>query len=41
MRYLAEPKYKKYVEGYGFMSFAKKMEINMVKNEWIQQQEQE
>ena len=41
MRYLAEPKYKKYVEGYGFTSFAKKMEINMVKNEWIQQQEQE
>ena len=24
MRYSTEPKYRKYVEGYGFLSFAKK-----------------
>ena len=24
MRYSAEPKYRKYVEGYGFLSFARK-----------------
>ena len=24
MRYSVEPKYKKYVQGYGFLSFAKK-----------------
>ena len=33
MRYSAEPKYKKYVEGYDFLSFARKLEeINMLKN---------
>ena len=25
MRYSLEPKYRKYVEGYGFLSFAKKL----------------
>ena len=25
MRYLTEPKYRKYVEGYGFLSFARKV----------------
>ena len=24
MRYLAEPKFRKYVKGYGFLSFARK-----------------
>ena len=24
MRYLTEPKYRKYVQGYGFLSFARK-----------------
>ena len=33
MRYLLEPKYRKYVKGYDFFSFAKKnLQINMVKN---------
>ena len=36
MRYSTEPKYRKYVEGYGFLSFAdchlQNLEINMVKN---------
>ena len=32
MRYLLEPKYKTYVEGYGFLSFARNLKINMVKN---------
>ena len=32
MRYSLEPKYRKYVKGYGFESFAKNLEINMVKN---------
>ena len=31
MRYSIEPKNRKYVEGYGFLSFARKSEINMVK----------
>ena len=26
MRYLIKPKYRKYVEGYGFLSFARKFE---------------
>ena len=32
MRYSLEPRYGKYVQGQEFMSFAKNMEINMVKN---------
>ena len=32
MRYLIEPKFRKYVKGYGFLSFAKNLVINMVKN---------
>ena len=32
MRYSLEPRYRKYVQGQGFMSFAKVLEINMVKN---------
>ena len=31
MRYSIEPKFRKYVKGYGFLSFAKKFG-NMVKN---------
>ena len=41
MRYSLEPKYKKYVQGYGFLSFEENLEINMVKNYWILQQKQE
>ena len=32
MRYSLEPNYRKYVQVYGFLSFARKLEINMVKN---------
>ena len=33
MRYSTEPKFRKYVKGYGFLSFARKFgELNMVKN---------
>ena len=32
MRYSTEPRKRKYVEGYGFLSFAKNLEINLVKN---------
>ena len=31
MRYSTEPKYRRYVIGYGFLPFAQKMVINMVK----------
>ena len=31
MKYSTEPKYRKYVKGYGFLSFARKFG-NMVKN---------
>ena len=31
MRYSAEPKYKKYVEGYDFLSFARKLGDKYVK----------
>ena len=31
MRYSTEPKYRKYVEGYGFLSFAKKIGDKYVK----------
>ena len=32
MKYSTEPKYRKYVEGYGFLSFARnKLEITMIK----------
>ena len=32
MRYSLEPSYRKYVQGQGFMSFAKNMVSNMAKN---------
>ena len=32
MRYATEPTFRKYVKGYGSLSFAKSLEINMVKN---------
>ena len=32
MRYSLEPRYRKYVQGQGFISFLKILEINMVKN---------
>ena len=32
MRYSLEPTYRKYVQGQGFMYFAKNMSINIVKN---------
>ena len=32
MRYSLQPKYRKYVKGYGFLSFARKFGDNMVKN---------
>ena len=41
MRYSIDPKDRKYVEKYGFLSFAKKLTINMVKNQWTLQQKQE
>ena len=31
MRYSTEPKFRKYVQGYGFLSFARKLEIDMAK----------
>ena len=32
MRYSLEPTYKRYVKGYSFLSFAKKLKVNMVKD---------
>ena len=32
MRYPLEPNYRKYVKGYGLLSFGRNLEINMVKN---------
>ena len=32
MRYSTEPRFRKYIKGYDFLSFAKKFVINMVKN---------
>ena len=32
MRYSTEPKYRKYVEGYGFLPFARKFGDNMLEN---------
>ena len=39
MRYSTEPRFRKYVKGYGFLSFAKKFvtKVNMVKSSWILQ----
>ena len=37
MRYSTEPKFRKYVKGYGFLSFAKNLVIYMVKSQWILQ----
>ena len=31
MRYSTEPKFRKYVQGYGFLSFARKLETDMAK----------
>ena len=31
MRYSLEPHYRRYVQGQGFMSFARNIEINMAK----------
>ena len=31
MRYSTEPRFRKYVKGYGLLSFAKNLVINMVK----------
>ena len=41
MRYSTEPKYKKYVEGYGFLSFARKSGDKYGKKKWILQQKKE
>ena len=35
MRYSTEPKYRKYVKGYGFLLFARRFVVNMVKHYWI------
>ena len=32
MRYSIEPKFRKYAKGYGFLSFARKLGVNMAKN---------
>ena len=32
MRYSTEPKYRKFIKGYGFLSFARKFSDDMVKN---------
>ena len=32
MRYSLEPKYRRYVKGYGFCHLQETLEINMVKN---------
>ena len=32
MRYSVQPRDRKFVEGYGFLSFAKNMDKNIVKN---------
>ena len=32
MKYSTEPKYRKYVKGYGFLSLARKLVENLVKN---------
>ena len=32
MKYSTEPEYRKYVKGYGFLSFAGKFGINMAKS---------
>ena len=36
MRYPTKPRFRKYVKGYGFLSFARKFG-DMIKNEWILQ----
>ena len=35
MRYSTEPKFKKYVEGYGFCHLQENLTINMLTNWWI------
>ena len=37
MRYSTEPKFRKYVKGYGFCHLQENLVINMVKNSWIVQ----
>ena len=41
MRYSFEPKYRKYVEEYGFLSFARKFGEKCGKKLWILQQKPE
>ena len=38
MRYSFEPNYRKYVQGYGFLLFARKFGDKYGKNYWILQQ---
>ena len=40
MRYSTEPRFRKYVKGYGFLSFARKLGDKYGKNRWIMQQKQ-
>ena len=41
MRYSTEPRFRKYVKGYGFCHLQENLVINMVKNQWILQLKQE
>ena len=41
MRYSTEPKYRKYVEGYGFLSFAKKFGDKYILQYILQQKQEE
>ena len=41
MRYSTEPRFRKYVKGYGFLSFARKFGNKYGKNYWMQQLKQE
>ena len=41
MRYSAEPKYRKYVEGYGFLSFAKTFGDKYILQYILQQKQEE
>ena len=40
MRYSTEPEFRKYVKGYGFLSFPQNLVINMEKNKGILQRKQ-
>ena len=41
MKFSLKPSYRKYVKGYGFLSFARKFGDKYGKNQWILQQKQE